>query len=295
MLDRGVFLRPIAHRGLHQQRAGIIENTAAAFAAAMDRDYGIECDLRPASCGTPLVFHDATLERLIDAQGQLRSLPLSVVRRLTHRGQNTPILLFAELLDLVSGRVPMVVEIKSDWEPVDPTFLSKIAGLACGYAGPIALMSFDPAVMAAMRELAPRIPRGIVAGSYETSHWWPQKIGPERAHALTHLLESGPCAPSFFAYHVPALPTPVTRFAREVMGLPLFAWTVRTPEDWARAAQWADAPIFEGFDSEVTLEISRDHVKFPNHHTSPSRGAIPEARSPRSACANLFSTPFPSP
>lgn len=248
MLDRSVFLRPVAHRGLHQQRSGIIENTAPAFTAAMDRGFGIECDLRAAACGTPLVFHDATLERLIDAQGLLSGLPLSAIRRLTYRGQNTSVLLFAELLDLVSSRVPMLVEIKSDWKPADPAVLRKIADLVCGYTGPIALMSFDPAVMTAMRALAPRIPRGIVAGCYETINWWPERIDLERAYRLSHLLESGPAAPSFFAYHVAALPTPVTRFARDVMGLPLFAWTVRTPEDRLRAAQWADAPIFEGFE-----------------------------------------------
>src|SRR5690348_14108028 len=70
MLDRA-FLRPIAHRGLHNAAKGIVENTTAAFTAAIDKGYGIECDLRPASDGTPFVFHDAEFKRLIDAPGRL--------------------------------------------------------------------------------------------------------------------------------------------------------------------------------------------------------------------------------
>ena len=65
---------------------------------------------------------------------------------------------------------------------------------------------------------------------------------------MRHLLESRPAAPDFYAYQVRALPTPVTRFVREVLGMPLFTWTVRSPEERAIAARWADAPIFEGYE-----------------------------------------------
>jgi glycerophosphoryl diester phosphodiesterase len=151
-------------------------------------------------------------------------------------------------LELVQGRVPLLIEIKSEWDAPDERFLKAIAATALGYRGPIALMSFDPAVMAAIRELAPAIPRGIVSGPFLADCWWRDQLGPERAYSLTHLLESGPVAPDFFAYDVTALPTPVTRFAREVLGLPLFTWTVRTEEQRATAARWADAPIFEGYE-----------------------------------------------
>jgi hypothetical protein len=109
-------------------------------------------------------------------------------------------------------------------------------------------MSFDPAVVTAIRELAPDVPRGIVSGLFAGDCWWRGQLGPERAYALTHLLESGPAAPDFYAYDVTALPTPVTRFVREVLDMPLFTWTVRTDEQRQTAARWADAPIFEGFE-----------------------------------------------
>ena len=155
---------------------------------------------------------------------------------------------FAELLDLVDGRVPLLVEIKSEWEKPDAAFLSRIARLAQNYRGALALMSFDPDVMAAVREFAPRVPRGIVSGSYLGAGWWSRKLTRARGAALRDLLESGPVAPHFYAYQVGALPTPVTRFVREVLGQALFTWTVRTAKDRAVAAKWADAPIFEGFE-----------------------------------------------
>jgi len=99
-----------------------------------------------------------------------------------------------------------------------------------------------------VKELAPGVPRGMVSGLYEGPGWWPDKLPPERAYALSHFLESAPAAPDFYAYDVKALPTPVTRFVREVLGVPLFTWTVRTPEQRRIAERWADAPIFEGYE-----------------------------------------------
>lgn len=245
------FMRPIAHRGLHDAAAGLIENTAPAFEAAIAAGFGIECDLRPASDGTPFVFHDAMLDRLIDASGPIGSRTPAEVSGLRYRGKNVSILSYKAFLELAAGKVPLLVEIKSDWDPPDRRFLSAVAELSIDYEGPVALMSFDPAVMAAMLELAPKIPRGIVSGLYDGPSWWPDKVDPERAYRLSHCLESGPAAPSFVAYHVEAIPTPVTRFMREVIGLPLFSWTVRNEDQLRRAAAWADMPIFEGCDPRL--------------------------------------------
>lgn len=247
MLDQTVFLRPIAHRGLHDPGRGVIENTAPAFEAAIARGYGIECDLQPLADGTPMVFHDFTLDRLIDGSGPIAALSRAAAKKLHYKGQDTRIISFADFLDLVAGRVPLLVEIKSNWEPAPGKFLKAIAALAGAYKGPLALMSFDPVVMARMRELAPDVPRGIVSGIYKGDGWWLDRLDAERAYRLTHLLECGPVQPAFVSYHVKALPTPVTRFLREGLEMPLFCWTVRTPQDRKIAAQWSDAPTFEGY------------------------------------------------
>ncbi len=245
-LDRTAFVRPIAHRGLHDPTRGLIENTAPAFEAAFRLGTGIECDLRPAKGGWPVVFHDETLDRLIDGTGPVAGLAPADLSRLRYKGQDTPILSFADLLDLAAGRGPLLVEVKSEWDPPDPDFLGLVASLASAYRGPLALMSFDPAVMAAFVTLAPRIPRGIVSGIYPATGAWDAKLDNARKDRLSHLLESAPAEPDFYAYSVKNLPTPATRYAREVHRMPIFTWTVRTADDWAVARDHADAAIFEG-------------------------------------------------
>lgn len=253
MRNREQFLRPIAHRGLHgAPAAGAVENTMAAFRQAIAAGYGIECDLRPARGGLPIVFHDETIERLIEGQGKVADIDAAALGCLSYRGvPEERIPTFAALLELVAGRVPLLVEIKSEWQPPDQGFLAEVARLAAAYSGPVALMSFDPGVIAPMRELAPCVPRGIISGNYlkesTEDHWWEHVLTRERAERLTHLLESGPAEPSFYAYDVNALPTPVTRYVRDVQRLPLFTWTVRTAAQHETARLHADAPIFEGF------------------------------------------------
>ncbi len=138
-LDKAVFLRPIAHRGLHVAAKGLIENTGPAFQAAIAKGYGIECDLQAASDGTPFVFHDATLDRLMDATGPLAARSPANLASLHYKDQKTRILSFAEFLTLVAGRVPMLVEVKSAGGVPRPGFLESIAKQAAAYTGPIAL------------------------------------------------------------------------------------------------------------------------------------------------------------
>jgi glycerophosphoryl diester phosphodiesterase len=241
MLNLEAFLRPIAHRGLHDAARGIVENTMPAFEAAIAKGYGIECDLQPAADATPLVFHDVQLERLTAGSGRVDTLQPGCAARLPFKGAPiTGILTFAGLLDLVAGRVPVLAEIKSDWSEPNPAFMAGIAMLTTSYAGPLALMSFDPAVMAAMRNLAPGVPRGIVTGSYRDPDgrpWYADELSDARPAA----------DPYFYAYDVRALPSPVAKRIRDDLGLPLFTWTVRTEQDRRIAAQHADAPIFEGY------------------------------------------------
>lgn len=260
VLDRASFIRPIAHRGLHDAGAGIIENTGPAFGAAIAGGYGIECDLRPAANGLPIVFHDATLNRLVDppapwvdcsASNLVANLSLCDIAQLQYRGTTAPLLTFAQLLDLVGGRVPLLVEIKSEWQPPDHAFLHAIADLALSYRGPLALMSFDPAVMAICKDLAPSLPRGLVSGSYRGvsgDGWWSDVLDATRAAQLRDLEDFAAVAASFVAYEVGALPTPVISALR-ASGTPAFAWTVRTPAQQAHAARHADAVIFENLDA----------------------------------------------
>lgn len=246
------FFRPIAHRGLHDAAAGRIENTGPAFAAAIARGYGIECDLRPAAGGLPLVFHDVTLDRLIEGTGAVDQVTLADLARLRYRNSNQHIMTFENLLAQVAGAVPLLVEVKSEWDPPDHAFLGAIASSASDYAGPVALMSFDPDVIAVLADLAPTVPRGLVSGSYRATSgdgWWSDRLDPQRASDLKNLTRFDSVGASFCAYEVAALPTLATAAIRS-RGLPVFTWTVRTSVDREQARSHADAMIFEGFEPD---------------------------------------------
>jgi glycerophosphoryl diester phosphodiesterase len=250
-MDRSVFVRPVAHRGLHDKSTGRIENTAPAFEAGLAKGYGVECDLQPAADGTPMVFHDETVDRLMAGTGRVDGRTPQQLKQLRYNGQSETMLTYAEFLELARGRGPLLVEVKSEWAPLPEAFLKSIARQSAAYKGPLALMSFDPDVMTALRALAPGVPRGIVAGSYRPrpgDSWWSEALDARERFLLRHLLRSFPAGIDFAAYHVKSLPTAVTRALRG-RGMPLFTWTVRTPEDRAAAAQYADAPIFEGFEA----------------------------------------------
>jgi glycerophosphoryl diester phosphodiesterase len=248
-LDTAVFLRPMAHRGLHVAGKGVIENTLPAFQAAIAKGYGIECDLQSAADGTPFVFHDATLDRLMDATGPLSARSPANLAALHYKDQKTRILSFAEFLGLVAGRVPMLVEVKSAGGAPHPDFLDKIAEQARGYAGPIALMSFNADFVAALAKLAPTIPRGLIVGVEQLPGGWAAlSAGPKKEAAVDALLGAAPEGVGFYAIDVKMLPEAAAWMAKRPTRLPLFSWTIRMPEQRAVAARWADAPIFEGYE-----------------------------------------------
>ena len=248
VLDRATFLRPIAHRGLHSRAKGRIENTAPAFLAAIAKGYGIECDLQAARDGTPMVFHDDKLDRLTGEPGRISFLAPAALARLRHKGQDTPILTFAELLGLVGGRVPLLVEVKTNSAtPLDP-FLDKIARQARAYKGPIALMSFDREVVSALAKLAPTVPRGAVVGSHQLPARWWATPGAAGSATIARLLNRTPAGCAFLAVDVRMLRGARAWMSRHAIDLPLFSWTIRSRRERAAAARWADAPIFEGYE-----------------------------------------------
>ena len=250
--DCGDLVRPIAHRGLHVKAVGsvggIIENTASAFEAAIARGYGIECDLQPADDNTPVVFHDDTLDRLTASTGPLTAYTARSLRRVKMHDTQDRILLLTELLELVAGRVPLLIEIKSDWRDDNGAFARAIAPLLKSYKGPYGLMSFDPRRVAPFAQLLPGVPCGIVAGGIRMDlHVVPWL----RRWTTRRLWHNDLVQPDFLAYYVRGLPSAAAGLRQRPPGLPLFTWTVRTAADRAKALRHADAMIFEGFEPPI--------------------------------------------
>jgi glycerophosphoryl diester phosphodiesterase len=249
-LDRSVFVRPIAHRGLHDHTQGRLENTAPAFRAAIHKHYGIECDLQAAEDGTPMVFHDPKLDRLVAASGPIAAYMPSKLSRFRYKGQNEKILTFTQFLELVDGRVPVLVEVKVNGTMPHGTFLDKIARAARAYDGPVALMSFDRAIVAELAARAPKVPRGLIVGSHQilTSLWARRKT--RRTHpSPSRLFGPNRDGIGFYAVDVKLAAVARKSMTRNALDIPLFTWTVRTPRQRAMAARWADAPIFEGYEA----------------------------------------------
>lgn len=237
--------RPIAHRGLHDAARGVIENTAPAVQAAIDGNYGIEVDLQISADGEAMVHHDDTLGRLTEGTAALAALPASAIRAARFRSTADHVMTLGELCDLVAGRVTLVLELKSRFDG-DRRLAERTAAVLAGYRGPVAAMSFDPELIAAIRYAAPGLPRGIVAERRYDHHEW-DRLSFAQKSRLAWLLHAPRTRPQFIAYAVRDLPAAAPLAARLVFGRPLLTWTVRSSQDRRTAAQWTDQMIFEGF------------------------------------------------
>src|SRR5437870_2647217 len=145
--------RPVAHRGLHDAAAGIIENTPSAFTAAIAANYAIECDLQLSADGEAMVHHDDALGRLTEGSGRLDAMTAAQLRCVAFHGVGDRMMSVGDLCDLVDGRVTLLIEIKSRFDG-ERRLGARAAAVLSRYAGPAALMSFDPAQMAALRHIA---------------------------------------------------------------------------------------------------------------------------------------------
>jgi glycerophosphoryl diester phosphodiesterase len=237
--------RPIAHRGLHDAAHGIIENTAGAVRAALAADYGIEVDLQISADGEAMVHHDAKLGRLTEATGRLDQLSAAALKRVAYRGSDERMMTLGELCDLVGGRVPMLLELKSRFDG-DGRLPLRVAAVLAGYGGPVAPMSFDPMQLLWLRQKASHLPRGIVAAKYRPHPYWDQMPGWLR-YGMGSLLPALTARPHFVAYAFDNLPALAPWFARHVLCLPLMTWVVRSEAERQRATRFADQIIFEGF------------------------------------------------
>ncbi|HEY6255999.1 MAG TPA: glycerophosphodiester phosphodiesterase family protein [Xanthobacteraceae bacterium] len=237
--------RPVAHRGLHDADAGVIENTPSAFAAAVAGNYAIECDLQISADGEAMVHHDDTLGRLTDGSARLDQMTSSALKRVAFKSTHDHMISVGELCELVAARVTLVIELKSG-HPGDERLAARTAAVLSGYAGLAAVMSFDPAQIAPLRKIAPRLTRGLVAQS-QPSDPGATGIFERSRRALAYCQDALRAHPQFIAYSVKDLPAALPLAARRLRGLPLLTWTVRSREDRQRAARWADQMIFEGF------------------------------------------------
>lgn len=223
--------RPFAHRGLHGP--AVPENSPAAFAAAIAIGHGIECDVQASRDVEAIVFHDYDLDRLTGETGAVADRPASALTAIPlANGDRIPRL--ADLLALVAGRVPLLIEIKAKDRRVVPLCLAVRRALE-GYRGPVAVMSFNPEVARWFATHAKRVVRGLVVTEADERGL--------KGRAKRHLA-LWRAKPDFLAYDVRDLPSGFAASNRS-RGLPVLTWTVRGSEAEGIAAAHADEMIYE--------------------------------------------------
>jgi glycerophosphoryl diester phosphodiesterase len=231
---RVAFLKgqPYAHRGLHGN--GLLENSSAAFEAAIKLGHGIECDVQAAEDGRAFVFHDYELDRLTDHTGPIGNLRADDIDRIQLNDGHGKIPRLRETLAQVAGQVPILIEIKSRNLRVGPLCLSVRRALE-GYGGKAAVMSFNPLVGAWFCKNAGHIVRGLVVTEEDSKNW--------RGRIARHR-NLWTAKPDFLAYDIRDLPS---RFAaaQRARGMPIVTWTVRSAEQEKAASLYADEPVYE--------------------------------------------------
>ena len=239
---------PIAHRGLHDRGAGRIENSLSAIRAAVERGFGVELDLQVSADGAAMVFHDARLDRLTGETGEVRARDAAELGEITLTGSSDRIPTLEAVLAEVAGRVPLLLEIKDQdgalGENIGP-LEAAVARALTDYAGPVAVMSFNPHSVAEMARLAPDIPRGLVTDPFLAADWpdLPQAVG----DALREIGDYDRVGACFISHNATDLAGgPVARL--KAAGAAVLCWTVRSAEAEAEARRVAGNITFEGYD-----------------------------------------------
>lgn len=230
---------PIAHRGLHSGDSAVPENSLAAFQQAIEAGYAIELDVHLSADGEIVVFHDYDLQRMTGVEGKITSLPLAELQKLTLLQSDQRIPSFVDVLALIHGQVPLLIEIKN--EEAVGGLEQKVIDVMKDYRGSFAVQAFNPFVMGYFKENAPDIVRGQLSGSFRN-----ESLAFYKKFLLRNLLLNGISAPHFVAYEYDSMPQWMANRLK-AKNLVLLAWTVNSEQRAEQAEKKFDNIIFELF------------------------------------------------
>jgi glycerophosphoryl diester phosphodiesterase len=237
---------PIAHRALHDARAERAENSLEAVKAAVEAGYGIEVDVQLTASGEAVVFHDETLSRLTAETGAVRDRRLGEMTELPLKGGGT-IPALTDVLWAVAGRVPLLIEVKDQDGRMGPSIGELEQAVAidlASYEGPVAVMSFNPHSVDALRHYAPSVPRGLTTCSWRPEDW--PDLTEETRLRLREIPDFVSTGAAFISHEARDLQRPRVRELKAA-GVPILCWTIRSPEAEAEARKIADNVTFEGY------------------------------------------------
>jgi len=235
--------KPIAHRGLHDEKKGEVENSESAFAQAVKSGFAIECDLQLTADGKAVVFHDDEVDRVLDGKGMVKSFTAVEIQKLKFRRGKDRVQTLPELLDQVDGKETLVIEIKSLWDD-DMTLTRHVIDVLTHYRGPFAIMSFDENIIACAAALAPHMVRGITADRVTDPYY--NILPVERRIAMQTMQHLPRSKPHFVSYYFRDLPfAPIGEIRRN--GFPIITWTIRNEAQAREALRYSDQITFENY------------------------------------------------
>ena len=232
-----------AHRGLHGD--GKAENSMSAFRAAKEAGYGIELDVRLSGDGELVVFHDPSLKRVCGIDSLVIDHSKEELAAMSLSGTADGIPTLREVLELIDGAVPLLIEIKMEGE--EHGVAEALAEIVCDYRGDYIVESFNPFALRTFRKIMPEVPRGILSSLFSE----PKYRGKPTYFILRNMLLNFLHRPDFIAYEKNGRSCAPLRLIRKKWSTPLFAWTVRSEEEEAKTvSDGFDTVIFEGYLAE---------------------------------------------
>ncbi len=239
-------VRYYAHRGLHDLQQGVPENSLPAFKRAVEAGFGIELDVQMTKDGQVVVFHDFDLKRAAGVDRQIDSYTYEELQSVPLFASREKVPLFSEVLSLVNGQVPLIVEIK--YKNITAGVCEAVQKLLKNYPGPYCIESFHPQALMWFRRYAPQVTRGQLAMRPRD-----MEKGRKPQYAVAeHLLLNWATKPDFIAYDIRGRYSLSKNLCRKLYGCPSIAWTVQTKKELEEVRRYYDYFIFEGFYPEVS-------------------------------------------
>ncbi|MBR6793779.1 MAG: glycerophosphodiester phosphodiesterase [Clostridia bacterium] len=232
-----------AHRGLHNIKKSVPENSMLAFRLAKEAGYGIELDVHLSKDGKLVVEHDDTLRRTCNSELIIEKTDWETLSTLHLEGTEERLPLLEEVFSLIDGKVPLLIELKAvggNWNAL----AQAVSETLKGYNGPYCIESFEPRALLWLRKNAPHIVRGQLAGHVRKNG----NVSPVINFALKNLLVNVLSRPDFVAYQYKDYKNLSFRLCKTLFRPPLFFWTVRSDEGMALSERFDAAPIFEKID-----------------------------------------------
>ena len=248
--DASVFnSRLFAHRGLHDNLSAAPENSMKAFGLAVENGFGIELDVQLSKDGIPVVMHDFDLARACGVNRKVNECTLEELSEMKLFNSEETVPRFKDVLDLVDGRVPLIIELKA--EDTDTAVCSAVWEILKDYRGKYCVESFNPVTLYWFRKNEPQVMRGQLSDGFIYMKEFGRFPKILFYGALQALLSHVVSRPDFVAYNWHYEANLSRRLVRKLFGLPCAAWTIKSSRELEAMKDRFDVFIFDSFVPEA--------------------------------------------